>query len=58
VWLLKGRRTGPAPGLLRTPELDGPEAATETHEDWLEASRYLNIELLKENKKLRLSPAA
>ena len=30
----------------------------ETHEDWLEASRYLNMELLKEHKKLRLSLAA
>jgi hypothetical protein len=28
--------------------------AAETHEDWLEASRYLNVELLKEHKKLRL----
>lgn len=32
--------------------------AAETHEDWLEASRYLNMELLKEHKKLRLSLAA
>lgn len=32
--------------------------AAETHEDWLEASRYLNMELLKEHKKLRLSIAA
>ena len=30
----------------------------ETHEDWLEASRYLNMDLLKEHKKLKLSPAA
>jgi len=30
----------------------------ETHEGWLEASRYLNMELLKEHKKLRLSLAA
>ena len=32
--------------------------AVETHEGWLEASRYLNMELLKEHKKLRLSLAA
>jgi putative transposase len=32
--------------------------AAETHEDWLEANRYLNMELLKEHKKLRLSRAA
>jgi putative transposase len=32
--------------------------AAETHEDWLEASRYLNMELLKEHKKLRLSLVA
>ena len=32
--------------------------AVETHEDWLEASRYLNKDLLKEHKKLRLSLAA
>ncbi len=32
--------------------------AAETHEDWLEASRYINMELLKEHKKLRLSLAA
>jgi len=32
--------------------------AAETHEDWLEASRYLNMELLKEHKKLKVSLAA
>jgi putative transposase len=32
--------------------------AAEIHEDWLEASRYLNMDLLKEHKKLRLSLAA
>lgn len=32
--------------------------AAETHEDWLEANRYLNMELLKEHKKLRLNLAA
>jgi len=32
--------------------------AVERHEDWLEASRYLNMELLKEHQKLRLSLAA
>jgi putative transposase len=32
--------------------------AVETHESWLEASRYLNMDLLKEYKKLRLSKAA
>jgi putative transposase len=32
--------------------------AAETHEDWLEANRYLNMDLLKEHKKLRLSRAA
>ena len=32
--------------------------AVETHEGWLEASRYLNMDLLKEHKKLRLSLAA
>jgi putative transposase len=31
--------------------------AVETHEGWLKASRYLNMELLKEHKKLRLSLA-
>jgi transposase-like protein len=30
----------------------------ETHEGWLEASRYLNMDLLKEHKKLKLSLAA
>ena len=35
----------------------GPLAA-ETRGDWLEASRYLNMELLKEHKKLWLSLAA
>ena len=32
--------------------------AAETHEDWLETNRYLNMDLLKEHKKLRLSLAA
>lgn len=32
--------------------------AVETHEDWLEASRYLNMDLLKEHKKLKLDIAA
>ena len=32
--------------------------AVETHEGWLEASRYLNMDLLKEHKRLRLSLAA
>lgn len=32
--------------------------AVETHEDWLEASRYLNMDLLKEHKKRRLNIAA
>ena len=32
--------------------------AAETHEDWLEANRYLNMDLLKEHKKLRLNLAA
>lgn len=32
--------------------------AAETHEGWLEASRYLNMDFLKEHKKLRLSLAA
>jgi hypothetical protein len=32
--------------------------AAETHEDWLEANRYLNMEVLKEHKQLRLSLAA
>lgn len=32
--------------------------AVETHEGWLEASRYLNMDLLKEHKKLRISLAA
>ena len=32
--------------------------AVETHEGWREASRYLNMELLKEHKKLRLNLAA
>jgi len=31
--------------------------AVETHEGWLEANRYLNMDLLKEHKKLRLSLA-
>ena len=29
--------------------------AVETHESWLEASRYLTMELLKEHKKLGLT---
>ena len=32
--------------------------AAETHGDWLEGNRYLNMELLREDKKLRLSRAA
>lgn len=32
--------------------------AVETHEGWLEASRYLNMDLLKEHKKARISLAA
>ena len=32
--------------------------AMETHEGWLEASRYLNMELLKEHKKLIIILAA
>ena len=32
--------------------------SVETHEGWLEASRYLNMDLLKEHKKLRISLAA
>lgn len=32
--------------------------AVETHKGWLEASRYLNMDLLKEHKKLRISLAA
>ena len=32
--------------------------AVETREGWLEASRYLNMDLLKEHKKLRISLAA
>ena len=34
--------------------------AAETHEDWIEGTRYLNMELLREHKKeqLRLSEAA
>lgn len=32
--------------------------AVETHEDWLEASRYLNMDLLKEHKKVRLDLVA
>ena len=32
--------------------------AVEPHEGWLEASRYLNMDLLKEHKKLRISLAA
>jgi hypothetical protein len=33
-------------------------ALVKMHESWLEASRYFNIELLKEHKKLRLILAA
>jgi len=32
--------------------------AVETHEGWMEASRYINMDLLKEHQKLRLSLAA
>ena len=32
--------------------------AVETHENWLEASRYLNMDDLKEHKKLQLREAA
>jgi transposase-like protein len=32
--------------------------AVETHENWLEASRYLNMDDLKEQKKLQLREAA
>jgi hypothetical protein len=32
--------------------------AAETHEEWLEANRYLNMDLLREHKKLTISLAA
>ena len=32
--------------------------AVETHEDWLEANRYLNMIHLKENKRERIQKAA
>ena len=32
--------------------------AVETHENWLEANRYLNMDDLKEQKKLQLREAA
>ena len=32
--------------------------AVETHEDWLEANRYLNMDYLKELKKEQLRKAA
>lgn len=32
--------------------------AVETHEPWLEANRYVNVDLLKEPRKLKLSLAA
>ena len=32
--------------------------AAETHEDWLEANRYLNMKYLKEHKKETLKEAA
>ena len=32
--------------------------AVETHENWVEATRYLNMDLLKEHKKERIRPAA
>jgi putative transposase len=32
--------------------------AVETHENWLEANRYINMEDLKEHKKIMLKAAA
>ena len=32
--------------------------AVETHEDWLEASRYLNMDFLRERRKEQLRKAA
>jgi putative transposase len=32
--------------------------AAEIHEDWIEQHRYLNMELLREHKKLQLARAA
>jgi transposase-like protein len=32
--------------------------AVETHEDWMEANRYINMDDLKEHKKLMLKLAA
>ena len=32
--------------------------AVEIHEDWIEQHRYLNMELLREHKKLKLVTAA
>lgn len=32
--------------------------AVETHENWLEANRYINMDDLKEHKKLMLKAAA
>ncbi len=31
--------------------------AVETHEEWIEGTRYLNMELLREHKKLTLKGA-
>ena len=39
--------------------IDRPRAlAVETHENWLEGTRYLNMEHLRETKKLALRQAA
>jgi hypothetical protein len=32
--------------------------AVEIHEDWIEQHRYLNMELLREHKKLQMARAA
>ena len=49
---LKGR------GLQGVEIVVSDDHPAETHEGWLDASRYLNMDLLKEHKKLKLSLAA
>jgi len=36
----------------------GPRSAVETHENWIEATRYLNMDLLREHKKQLLREVA
>ncbi len=54
----KPERRAPAAHPPAAVEEEHPPLAVETHENWLEANRYLNMDDLKEHKKLALKQAA